>query len=122
MSKKQKVKDEDLEKLKETILYEKNLDDKAIKKNNDAILYVRIVTTIFAGMLSGILNLTGFKGLICYFIFFLIVTPILFFHITKQKGNFSTNIISYLSTGLFSNIMIYIIFWVLFYNLIHIYQ
>ena len=114
--------DESFEKIKQAAISEKNLDEEAIKKNIDKVMSLRFFSTIFAGMSSGILGFTGFLGLGFYLINFLFVTILLFLHIKNQKGNFSTSLISLLFEGLFNHGMTYILFWVMFYNLVYIYS
>ena len=114
--------DESFEKIKEATIKEKNLDEETIKKNIDKVMSLRFFSTIFAGMVAGILGFTGFFGLGFYLINFFIVTIFLFLHIKNQKGNFSPSVISLLFEGLFNHGMTYTIFWVMFYNLVYIYS
>ena len=114
--------DESFEKIKSATIKEKNLDEEVMKKNIDKVMSLRFFSTIFAGMASGILGFTGFFGLGFYLINFLIVTILLFIHIKNQKGNFSTSLTSLLFEGLFNHGMTYMIFWVMFYNLVYIYS
>ena len=114
--------DESFERTKAAAIKEKNLDEDTMKKNIDKVMSLRFFSTIFAGMVSGILGFTGFFGLGFYLINFLIVTVLLFIHIKNQKGNFSTSLLSLLFEGLFNHGMTYTIFWVMFYNLVYIYS
>ena len=114
--------DESFEKIKSATIKEKNLDEDAIKKNIEKVMSLRFFSTIFAGMVSGILGFTGFIGLGFYLVNFLLVTILLFLHIKSQKGNFSDSLLSLLFEGLFQHGMTYTIFWVMFYNLVYIYS
>ena len=114
--------DESFQKLKEAAIKEKNLDEDVIKKNMEKVMSLRFFSTIFAGMAAGILGLTGFIGLGFYLLNFLLVTVLLFLHIKNQRGNFSNSLISLLFEGLFNHGMTYILFWVMFYNLVYIYS
>ena len=114
--------DESFEKIKSATIKEKNLDEDAIKKNIEKVMSLRFFSTIFAGMVSGILGFTGFIGLGFYLVNFLFVTILLFLHIKSQKGNFSDSLLSLLFEGLFQHGMTYTIFWVMFYNLVYIYS
>ena len=114
--------DESFEKIKTATIKEKNLDEDAIKKNIEKVMSLRFFSTIFAGMVSGILGFTGFIGLGFYLVNFLLVTILLFLHIKSQKGNFSDSLLSLLFEGLFQHGMTYTIFWVMFYNLVYIYS
>ena len=114
--------DPTFEKIKKSMIEERNLDEEISNKNIDKILAARFFTAVFAGMVAGILDFTGFIGLGFYFANFLVVSVFLFLHIKKQKGNFSTSLLSLLFTGLFRHGMTYTIFWVMFYNLVHIYN
>ena len=114
--------DETFQRLKEAAIKEKNLDEDVIKKNMEKVMSLRFFSTIFAGMAAGILGLTGFIGLGFYLLNFLLVTVLLFLHIKNQRGNFSNSLISLLFEGLFNHGMTYILFWVMFYNLVYIYS
>ena len=114
--------DESFERKKAATIKEKNLDEDTMKKNIDKVMSLRFFSTIFAGMVSGILGFTGFLGLGFYLINFFLVTIFLFVHIKTQKGNFSDSLISLLFEGLFEHGMTYTIFWVMFYNLVYIYS
>ena len=119
---KRNIIDESFSKIKEAAIKAKNLDEEALKKNIEKVMSLRFFSTIFAGMVSGILGFTGFTGIFFYLINFIIVTGLLFLHIKNQKGNFSNSLISLLLEGLFNHGMIYILFWVMFYNLVYIYS
>ena len=104
------------------MINEKNLDEEIVNKNIEKVMSLRFFSTMFAGMVAGILGFTGFLGLGFYLLNFLVVTALLFLHIKKQKGNFSTSLLSLLFQGLFNHGMTYTIFWVMFYNLVYIYS
>ena len=114
--------DDSFAKIKQATIKEKNLDEETIKKNIEKVMSLRFFSTIFAGMVSGILGFTGFFGLAFYLLNFLLVTVLLFLHIKNQKGNFSPSTLSLLFEGLFNHGMTYTIFWVMFYNLVYIYS
>ena len=114
--------DESFEKIKSATIKEKNLDEDTMKKNIEKVMSLRFFSTIFAGMVSGILGFTGFLGLGFYLINFFLVTILLFLHIKTQKGNFAYSLVSLLFEGLFQHGMTYTIFWVMFYNLVYIYS
>ena len=109
------------DKIKESMIQEKNLDEETMNKNNEKVMALRFFSTIFAGMVAGILGFTGFSGLGLYLINFFVVTILLFLHIKKQKGSFCTSLLNLLFQGLFNHGMTYTIFWVMFYNLVYIY-
>ena len=113
--------DDIFEKIKESMINEKNLDEEIVNKNIEKVMSLRFFSTMFAGMVAGILGFTGFLGLGFYLLNFLVVTALLFLHIKKQKGNFCTSLLSLLFQGLFNHGMTYTIFWVMFYNLVYIY-
>ena len=121
-TKEQKNVDVVFEKIKEAKINEVNLDEEVMNKNLEKVRTVRFFSTIFSGMVSGILGFTGFLGLGFYLISFFVVTILLFLHIKKQKGNFSTSLLNLLVEGLFNHGMTYTIFWVMFYNLVYIYS
>ncbi len=114
--------DDTFEKIKESMINEKNLDEETMNKNIEKVMSLRFFSTMFAGMVAGILGFTGFSGLGFYLVNFFVVTILLFLHIQKQKGNFSTSVLYLLFQGLFNHGMTYTIFWVMFYNLVYIYS
>ena len=114
--------DDTFEKIKESTINEKNLDEETMNKNIEKVMSLRFFSTMFAGMVAGILGFTGFSGLGFYLVNFFVVTILLFLHIQKQKGNFSTSVLYLLFQGLFNHGMTYTIFWVMFYNLVYIYS
>ena len=109
------------EKIKESMIQEKNLDEETMNKNIEKVMALRFFSTIFAGMVAGILGFTGFSGLGFYLVNFFVVTILIFLHIKKQKGSFCTSLLNILFQGLFNHGMTYTIFWVMFYNLVYIY-
>ena len=102
---------------------EKSLDEEMLKKNYDQLSSFRFYTTVFLGVLAGILNLTGVSGFAFYFIGFLIIGIMLyvikFNSLSKGTFFFSNSSVIYYSIG--GNAMIFLIFWVMFYNFVHIY-
>ena len=110
------------EKIKESMIQEKNLDEETMNKNIEKVMALRFFSTIFAGMVAGILGFTGFSGLGFYLVNFFVVTILIFLHIKKQKGSFCTSLLNILFQGLFNHGMTYTIFWVMFYNLVYIYS
>ena len=122
MKESKKHADDIFEIIKESLINEKNLDEEKMNKNIEKVMSVRFFSTLFAGMVSGILGFTGFSGLGFYLLNFLVVTILLFLHIKRQKGNFSPSLLSLLFQGLFTHGMTFTIFWVMFYNLVYIYS
>lgn len=84
------------------------------------ILYSKFYCTMLAGIVAGILNLTGIYGFLFYFIQFFIIGVIILLN-NVSKSNCFTDLSSLIHFGLVSNLMIYVIFWIMFYNFVHIY-
>ncbi len=102
---------------------EKSFDEEMLKKNYEQLSSFRFYTTVFLGILAGILNLTGVNGFAFYFIGFLTIGVILYIvklnSFSKETFFFSNSSVIYQSIG--GNAMIFLIFWVMFYNFVHIY-
>ena len=108
--------------VKEVIMQEKNLDEEVLKKNKEKITSVRFYSAILAGIFAGIFALSGLMGFCFYLVNYVFATLIIFAHsLISKKGNYFPSIASHLSAGLFDHGMVYMIFWVMFYNLVHIY-
>ena len=76
---------------------------------------------ILAGIIAGIFALTGIYGISFYFLNYLFTSIFIFIHVQRQRGNFFESVFSLLLQGLFNHLMVFTIFWVMFYNLVHIY-
>ena len=79
--------------------------------------------TIFGGMIAGILNITGIFGFLFFFIYSILIGIILYIivnSISNGKTFFYSNS-SLITQNLTTNFMTYLIFWVMFYNFVHIY-
>lgn len=87
------------------------------------ILVSRFYTTVLAGVIAGITNLTGLNGFVFYFIYFIIVGLIIHtsHSVASEKGTHFLSNSTYILNGCMGNIMVYLIFWVMFYNFVHIF-
>jgi hypothetical protein len=95
------------------------VNEETFEKNIKKLSSFRFFTSIHLGIISGILNFTGFLGFMLYIIGYLLIGLILNCLISKNKTYFRE--VSLISHGLFEHIMTYLIFWVMIYNFIHIY-
>ena len=73
-----------------------------------------------AGFIAGTINLTGIMGFIFYFIYFILIGVLILLFSTNKENHFLTST-TCVFNGLMGNIMVYLIFWVMFYNFVHIY-
>jgi hypothetical protein len=81
--------------------------------------------TIIGGIAAGILGLTGFKGILFYVLLYITTS---FLIIVRMNDNFSvakfvpkTTAASFLYSGLVGETLAFVLYWTLFYALVHIY-
>lgn len=113
---------DEMEKIvKESMINEKNSDLITMKKNIDKIISVRFYSAILAGIIAGTLAFTGIIGFCFYIVNFIVASFFVYFYVNSQKGNFFSSSLSLVSSGFFDHGMVYTVFWIMFYNLVHIY-
>ena len=81
---------------------------------------VRTLSTIFIGMAAGILNYDGLSGILFYFAVDFIVGILLLFYFGFKADPYFPGIATILLNGLGSNIMTFMVIWVLFHNLVYV--
>ncbi|KAK3286960.1 hypothetical protein CYMTET_5508 [Cymbomonas tetramitiformis] len=97
------------------------LSQENMQNNLKAVYFCRIFMSIVAGVVSGILGLTNIPGFIIYFLFMGLTSgglvlksfgsPAAYFH--------SWNKITF--DGCTAGLTCYVLFWTLFYDIVHIY-
>lgn len=86
-------------------------------------MYSRFYLTIYGGMIAGILNITGLLGFLFFIVYSLIIGLVFYIVVSLNHGN-KTYFISntaLITQNITSGFMTYLIFWVMFYNFVHIY-
>ena len=72
---------------------------------------------LLSGTFTGTFSLTGFEGILFYFVLFFIFTGFLFFELQLKKGNHFTSQYLPLFHGMFTNVMVKIYIFLFLYNL-----
>ena len=81
---------------------------------------VRTLSTIFIGMAAGILNLDGLSGVLFYFTADVILGLLLMVYFGFKAEPYFPSITTILFNGIGSNIMTFMVLWVLFHNLVYV--
>jgi len=101
----------------ETVTY----SDAAVRSNSAVIEYCRTSMAALGGGTAGILGLTGLYG----FLFFICCNVTLWLLLLLKAGRswnrFFVSRRSLLTSGLFSGMFTYVLFWVFLYGMVHVY-
>mmetsp|Transcript_17365 Transcript_17365/g.20847 ORF Transcript_17365/g.20847 Transcript_17365/m.20847 type:complete len:123 (-) Transcript_17365:345-713(-) len=98
------------------------LSQESIKNNHKVVYYCRICFSIIAGVVAGILGLTNLPGFLCYFVFMGLMSLGL---LLKTGFSVKTYFFSWNTIGtdnIMAGAMTFVLFWVLFYDIVHIYD
>lgn len=91
-----------------------------LTKNFKILTEIRTFGAINAGILSGLFNVSGLGGTICYlFVFFLVSIFLIYKTQFKVQRYFLKSSTMYYG-GIFSDILLYIMIWVISHNIINI--
>ncbi len=88
--------------------------------NMRAVLEVRTLCTIFIGMAAGILNFGGLNGMVFYCLADFILGIMLLVYYGFKADLYFPSVSNILLSGLWSNIMTFMVMWVLFHNLVYV--
>ncbi len=78
------------------------------------------MTLIFGGVTAGIFGLDALQGLIFYFAMVTFVSVVIAVRLGFQAKPYFRNFQDAITTGLTSNILTYLLMWVMFYNLVYV--
>ena len=84
-------------------------------------LHSRTFGAIVAGLVAGILGLTGFWGALCYFAANGFISAVLYQTLGTRRQKFFPSKKSYFLDGLTAQIATFILFWTLAYDIVHIF-
>ena len=91
-----------------------------VTRNKKALMDARVLTTIFTGIAAGILGFDGPLGVIFYFGIDFVVSLLILMRFGFKAEPYFMDLNSIFSTGLVSNVMTFMVTWVLFHNLVYI--
>lgn len=80
---------------------------------------IRSWVSFVSSIASGLLGLTGFKGILIYLLGVLITNLFIFFNKDKFKNSF-ININKLYYSNVFTDLLLFIFVWVVVYNIAHI--
>lgn len=87
-------------------------------ENKKAFDRMRLLTTILAGVLSGLLNLNQLEGPFLYLIVHLVLTLLIYLKIDKVENYFKG--ISDLFAGMGSGLLLFICIWMIVVNIVYV--
>eukprot|EP00164_Ancoracysta_twista_P005337 GFYU01007300.1.p1 GENE.GFYU01007300.1~~GFYU01007300.1.p1 ORF type:complete len:137 (-),score=25.72 GFYU01007300.1:177-533(-) len=110
----------DAERLSEVFEQESYLME-SIDNNVKVITYCRTFMSVVAGAATGILGVTGLSGFVCYFAMSLVLSLAFWLKIGGDSSKYFVKPSNWLYDGITAQFMSFILFWTLFYDLVHIY-
>ena len=87
---------------------------------------IRVCTNIFVGIAAGIYGLRAFEGILWWILMSLVTSALIALRLGimgfEQNGQskFFPSFITAASTNMFGNIMTYMLFWIMFYNIVYV--
>jgi hypothetical protein len=87
-------------------------------ENKKAFDRMRLLTTILAGVLSGLLNLNQLEGPFLYFIVHLVLTLLIYLKIDKVENYFKG--VGSLFEGMGAGLLLFICIWMIVVNIVYV--
>jgi hypothetical protein len=94
------------------------MNPRHVNENKKAFDKMRLLTTILAGVLSGLLNLNQLEGPFLYFAIQLVLTVLIYFKIGDAEKYFKS--VGSLFEGLASGILLFICVWMIVVNVVYV--
>ena len=91
-----------------------------IGRNQKGVMDARMLSTIWIGIAAGILGFDGPVGVLFYFAADMIVSMLLVMRFGLNVESYFVSVRSIMTIGLFANTMTFMVFWILFHNLVYI--
>ena len=98
----------------------------SIQINNEALNRCRVISNIFAGVSAGILGHGAGLGVLWWIGLNAIVGLLIYLKIValgfdaNGESKFFQNPLSTATSGLFGNLMTYLLFWIMFFNIVYV--
>ena len=98
-------------------------DQNRIMQNSQAIDWARTVMGVVGGVVTGILGLTGFNGFISFIVFHMITSVVILLKMNFDSSKYlpGSKPLSFLFTNITGCIMEHLLFWTMFYGIVHVY-
>ena len=78
------------------------------------------MSLIFGGMTAGIFGFDGLQGMLFYFGLIVFVSVVIAARLGFNAKPFFMNLAQAVTTGLFSNVLTYLLLWVMLYNFVYV--
>ena len=94
--------------------------------NMDSINKSRVIANIFTGITSGIFGLGAFQGIAWWFAMSLMTSALIALRVTSMgfdnngSSKYFMSVAQASTANMFSNIMTYMLFWIMFYNIVYV--
>ena len=98
-------------------------DQNRIMANAQSINWARTFMTIIGGVTTGILGITAFRGFLAFVVIYIATSVTLLLKMGFAPGNYMPGmpIVSFLYDGIGGHLMSHILFWTMFYGIVHVY-
>jgi hypothetical protein len=83
--------------------------------------FCRVFVAIIAGMAAGIMGITGIPGFLAFFLSTFLLSVGLYLKVSMEPKPFFKKPEDIWTEGIMQALMSYILFWTLFYDIVHIY-
>ncbi|CDW80179.1 transmembrane protein 93 [Stylonychia lemnae] len=91
-----------------------------LQKNVQHLNNLRTLTLVFGGMAAGIYGFDGLQGMLFYLAMILFVSVVIGARMGFKGQPYFTDLSQACTTGMFSNILTYLLMWVMFHNLVYV--
>eukprot|EP00347_Sterkiella_histriomuscorum_P021272 403334589 len=89
-------------------------------KNIQHLNNLRTLTLVFGGMASGIFGFDGLQGMMFYLVLILFVSLVIAVRLGFNGSPYFTTLNQAVTTGMFANLLTYLLMWVMFHNLVYV--
>ena len=98
-------------------------DQNRIMANAQAVNWARTFMAIVGGVTTGILGITAFQGFLAFAIIYIITSIALLLKMGFAPQNYIPGmpILSFLYNGMGGHLMSHLLFWTMFYGIVHVY-
>ena len=94
-----------------------------IQSNNMSIQWVRSFMSVTSGVMMGILGMTGLQGFLGWVLLHMVVSLCILVKASFALGDYvpGAKLPNFLIDGLMGQLMTFLLFWTMFYGLVHVY-
>ena len=92
----------------------------AIQQNMQQLEKCRTQTLLFGGMTAGIFGLDGMQGMLFYIALVAFVSLVVALRLGFSPRPYFVNLAQATTSGMFSNVLTYMLMWVMFHNLVYV--